>query len=209
MPLNSTIQQAALIMDWIPVLSFLWLSRSRQTRICRIIFIFIFTQALFRLATYFFWPEVTERNLWMWSMLGYEFLLMNYLYFHHSLLRWNFIILSGILFFGFMAIEMGTEIKFLSTRNVGNVIFVCYALRHIIHKVLRSPDRMDDYTFDVVNVGILFYFNINIILQFVFDQIHQPPIWMYSLQLLSLIIFKLILTFALWKLPSKSLSYPS
>ena len=209
MPLHSTIQQVALILDWIPVLSFLWLSRSRQTRICRIIFVFIFTQALFRSVTFFLWPDTSGRNPWMWSMLGYEFLLINYLYFHHSLLRWKYIILSSILFFGFMAIEMGTEIKFLSTRNVGNVIFVCFALRHIIHKVLRSPDRMDDYTFDVVNVGILFYFNINIILQFVFDQVHQPPIWMYSLQLLSLIIFKLILTFALWKLPSKSLSYPS
>ncbi len=206
MPLSSTIEQAALILDWIPVISFLWLSKTRQTRICRIIFVFIFTQALFRLAAFLFWPAYQIPHYWMVLILGYEFLLINYLYYHHSKLSWNHIILSSVVFFGFMFIEMGTQIKFLSTRNVGNVIIVCYSLRHIIHKILRSPEWLDDFTFDVVNVGILFYFTINIILQFVFDQISHPPVWMFSLQFLTLIAFKLILTFALWKLPSKSLS---
>lgn len=204
MPLSSTIQQAALIIDLIPVVSFFWLSKTRQTRICRIIFVFIFTQALFRLTSFIFLNHGQGLGIWKEVILGYEFLLLNYLYFHHSQLRWKNIIISSILFFGFMAIEMGTQIKFLSTRNVGNVIIVCFALRHIIHKILRSPEWLDDYTFDVVNVGVLFYFTINIILQFVFDQIAHPPMWMFNMQLLTLIAFKLILTFALWKLPSKS-----
>ncbi len=209
MPLHSTIQQAALAIDWIPVLSFLWLSRSRQTRICRIIFIFVFTTALFRWLGHFIFDDQDIHFPWNWVIMTYSFLLINYMYFHHSKLKFKYIVPSTFIFFTAMLWQALGNAPFLTALTISYVIVSCYAMRHIICKVMGSPDRVDDYTFDMVNYAILFYFTTGSLLQFVCDQLPEPLDWLMSLQHVASIVFKFIITYALWKLPSKSLSYPS
>jgi hypothetical protein len=207
-PLYSTLQHAALVIDWIPVLSFFWLSRTRQTRICRIIFIFIFTTAIFRWLGHFVFNDQDIYYPWNWVIMSYSFALINYMYFHHSLLKPRYIMISLILFLSGIIWEASNYYPFLSALNISYVIISCFAMRHIVFKVIGSDERLNDYTFDMVNYAMLFYFTTGSMLQFILDQLHSPHELILALQDVSSIVFKLIITYALWKLPSKSQSYP-
>lgn len=114
---------------------------------------------------------------------------------------------TGLFFLSMYVIEFNLEILMQKTLISSSIIYLLWSILGLV-SILKTHDinHKINSTLTIFNIAILFYFSGSIILFFIFDMLNSNNYHIWTVHNIVEIISKLIITYAFWKLPSKSIS---
>jgi hypothetical protein len=104
-------------------------------------------------------------------------------------------------------IDFKLEILMQKTLISSSIIYVLWSILGLV-SILKTNEikHQLNSTSTFFNIAILFYFSGSVILFFIFDMLNSSNYHIWTVHNILEIISKLIITYAFWKLPSKSIS---
>lgn len=114
---------------------------------------------------------------------------------------------TGLFFLAMYVIDFKLEILMQKTLISSSIIYVLWSILGLV-SILKTNEikHQLNSTSTFFNIAILFYFSGSVILFFIFDMLNSSNYHIWTVHNILEIISKLIITYAFWKLPSKSIS---